>query len=361
MLLEPRPDIAKEKLKDRFVSYYPEFEKGEFTIDQIPFDEPSSYPLYEFCAYDNKKSEKRVIVKFAPIFDEINEGLIEYNNLMQIYDKLENSNQKIHVAKPLDFFKDINALVTEKVDGKRLSNILLKDNSRFKSSSQKDILVKLIESCGRWLSVLHKFTPSSQEVDLNDIYFPQLKQKLSVLQNIGFSDKVTSSVVSVIGDIINDPKFPKLISVNQHGDYGPQNVVANNDHIYVFDLQREHLEVIYNDITYFLVTLETMNLKFRYLTYDYIKAREFKNAFLNGYFGKNISGLDIKERLLLAIYYLRNMIYRCEKQQNNMLAKYPKQVVKYYYSMKAIRSYTKRIFELLEEIQGLWEEYKSSY
>jgi hypothetical protein len=361
MLLEPRPDLAREKLKDRFDSYYPEFEKGEFTIDQIPFDEPSSYPLYQFRAYDDKASEKRVIVKFAPIFEEINEGLIEYNNLKQIYDKLENCNQNIHVARPLDFFEDINALVTEKVDGIRLSNILLKDNSRFGSSGPKDILVKLIESCGRWLSAFHRFTPSSVEVDLNDVYFPLLKRKLSVLQNIGFSAKVCDAVVGVIGDIITDPKFPNILSVIQHGDYGLQNVVVNDDHIYVFDLQREHLEVSYNDIAYFLVTLETMNLKFKYLTYDYSKAKEFKNAFLTGYFGKNVSDLDIKERLLLAIYYLSNMIYRCEKQRMNMLDKFPKQLVSFYYSVIAIRSYTKRIFEQLEEIKGLWEEYNSAY
>jgi hypothetical protein len=107
----------------------------------------------------------------------------------------------------------------------------------------------------------------------------------------------------------------RVLVADQHGDYGPQNAHLGEDFVYVFDLNYHASAPVYEDIDYFLVTLETMNPYPRQPLFDRGRVRALREPFLAGYFG---SGTRTHETdVYLAGYYLKSLLSRCAKQRRN--------------------------------------------
>ena len=352
MICDPKPEIAKEILGERIPSYYPGFQGLRYTIKQVPFGEDSTYPLYQFSARDIYGSiHKTMVVKFAPIYDDNNEGETEYKNLSFLYEKFKTSNKGVHVARPLDFFDDINALITEKVDGERLNKKLLRLNSIFTSKINKEALLRDIEKCGCWLRLYHQFTKQKRKPALNEEFVTTLKKKMLTLEKFGFPHNITEKVVRFVNEISSIVDLHELNWAGQHGDFGPQNIVVSQKDIYVFDLQRYKPEIVFNDVAYFLVTLETINTLPKYPLYDFRYTKMLQKAFIAGYFDTESYDLMDVKHLLLSIYYLKHLIYRCDKQRNNIAEKGLKSVLTFFDLLKTSRHYPNRVKRLLNEIQ----------
>ena len=102
---------------------------------------------------------------------------------------------------------------------------------------------------------------------------------------------------------------------DQHGDYGPQNVHVGEGYVYVFDLNYHVAAPVYDDIDYFLVTLETMNPYPRQWFFDRARVAAMRDPFLDAYFAG--APPDPARKVYLEGYYLKSLLFRCAKQRRN--------------------------------------------
>ena len=99
-------------------------------------------------------------------------------------------------------------------------------------------------------------------------------------------------------------------------DFGPQNIHVGDGWICVFDLSYARPACVFEDITYFLVTLETLNPFPRQPFFSRKNAMALRMPFLQGYFG--VGPLDSETRIFLEGYYLKALVLRCVKQRRNV-------------------------------------------
>jgi len=106
----------------------------------------------------------------------------------------------------------------------------------------------------------------------------------------------------------------------RHGDFSPDNVHVNDGGICVFDLSHHVAAPVHDDITFFLVTLDTMNPYPRYVAFNRRMARRLASPFLDGYYGADRDRRERDESALIGAYALKNLLTRCLKQRRTAAA-----------------------------------------
>ena len=97
-------------------------------------------------------------------------------------------------------------------------------------------------------------------------------------------------------------------------------VAGLDGRLFVFDLQRSFAEVIYHDIAYFLVTLETLNPFPTHPLFVRARALRLRDDFLLGYFGRPLDG---REQSAIGVLYVRNLLQRALKQYRSLTRRIP--------------------------------------
>lgn len=345
--------LVKTRIEEGTARYFPRLDARQARVILRRFSEVSSYPLYRADVYEGaeRMPAASIVVKFAPVFEDNNEGLTEYNHLRQMWESADCENGPLRVPRPLDFYADVNALVMERVGGERFSRVLLRTASRRAGRDRLERLSEAATLCGRWLRLYHGVTESSSTRAFNEDFVGAVEKKLEFFEPLGFSSSVAARVRRVARELSAYGRSITVTVSDQHGDYGPQNVHVGDDFIYVFDLNYHVPAVIYDDINYFLVTLETLNPYPRYPLFDRGKVMALGRVFLSGYFGGE-EKLTAERRLLLGGYYLKSLLFRCNKQRRNVTKK--GRVARGLYDLTRLRSfYPNRLNEQCDRVERL--------
>jgi Ser/Thr protein kinase RdoA (MazF antagonist) len=101
----------------------------------------------------------------------------------------------------------------------------------------------------------------------------------------------------------------------RHGDYSPDNVHLDGDGICVFDLSHHAPAPVYSDVTFFLVSLDTMNPYPRHWAFDRRVASSLAAPFLSGYFGADRMRREQADGAVIAAYTLKHLLTRCLRQR----------------------------------------------
>lgn len=285
----------------------------------IPFHERSSYPLYEARVHltGSDAPAARFIVKFAPVFPENNEGLTEFRHLAIMTERL-GVDGPLRVPRAHDFYADLNALVMERVGGERFSRALLANASWFSGSEHAARLSAWATMCGRWLREFHAATARDPGHPFGETFLAAIERRMTAFAPLGFPADViarvrrTAAGLHAFGQTLTSPV------AGRHGDYGPQNIHVADDHIFVFDLNYPDAAVVYEDVVYFLVTLETLNPYPRQWFFSRGRVAALRDPFLRGYLG---ASPDETQTRLLAGYYLKALLFRASKQRRNVGAR----------------------------------------
>jgi hypothetical protein len=310
-------EFIRQRVTEKAGEYFPGVDREKLESKCWPFSERSTYPLYlcRLSESDGAGPVAGAIVKFAPVYPDNNEGLTEFEHLKLLHDQL-GSDGPLRVPRPLDFYGDVNALVTEEVSGERFSRILLRDTSLFTGGERRQTLHQTIDWCGQWLSRFHELTGRGEDNAFDDTFRSDIQRRIRVLRRFGFpvrTEKRISETIKALeeyGDRVHAPY------ADYHGDFGPQNVHVGDGWICVFDLSYARAACVYDDISYFLVTLETMNAFPRQPFFSRRNAMALRMPFLQGYFG--VGPLARETQIFLAGYYLKALVLRCVKQRRNV-------------------------------------------
>ena len=275
----------------------------------------SSYPLFGAVLHPGAEEPPlNLVIKFAPVFDVNNEGLTEYRHLQLMHQRLD-GRASLRVPRPLDFFPDLNALVMERVGGRRFSGVILAAAGRLAPAADADRLQQSAQLCGEWLAAYHDATRAADSAPFDGTFLARVEEKLVDFRRHGFPDAVADEVARSARLLHEWGSSRRVRCADQHGDYGPQNVHVGDGCVYVFDLNYNVAAPVYEDVDYFLVTLETMNPYPRQWLFDRARVAAMREPFLTGYFAG--AAPDPERELCLEGYYLKSLLFRCAKQRRN--------------------------------------------
>ncbi len=343
-------DIA-ERIRSRISRYFPEtpLDSASAQVSLRRLGEASSYPLFLAETRAPDGTARAIVVKFAPVFDDNNEGLTEYRHLQAMHDRLGPGGE-VRVPRPLDFYDDVNALLMERVGGERLSRVILRDGGRFAGRDAARRLETTVRRCGEWLAVYHQLTRQGDTAPFGDEFVARVDEKIALFLAHGFGRATAARVRDSVRALHAFGRDQRVAVSDQHGDYGPQNAHAGDDFVYVFDLNYRTPAPIYEDIDYFLVTLETMNPYPHQLFFDRSRVQALRAPFLEGYFGPGPRDplLDI----YLGGYYLKSLLFRCAKQRRNT-SKRGRAVLFAFDTARVRRYYPRRLEEQCRRVGDL--------
>lgn len=348
----------QNRISDKADAYFPHLAGRNVSVSVHRFPETSSYPLFgaDIRETGGRGKTESIVIKFAPVLQDNNEGLTEYNHLRLMWDNVECKNGPIRVPRPLDFYDDMNALLTERVPGERFSRALLRSASLGAGKEDQTRMADGAVLCGRWLREFHRLTAKPDANPFDAEFVAEVNEKLELFESFGFPKKASKRLRNTVEDL---RAYGKLITApvsGRHGDYGPQNVHVGDGFVYVFDLNYHTSAFIYDDINYFLVTLETINPYPRYFLFDRRKVMALRDVFLTGYFGSD-EPLTLEQRVLLDGFYLKSLLFRCAKQRRNVSKQ--NVLMTRLYDLTRVRSYyPKRLGIQCDRVESLLHKHR---
>lgn len=301
--------IFTKRLNDNLGSYYKDLDKKEVEISGIPLGGQFAQTFKFIIRSDDIKHY--VFIKICPIYNDLDVARKEFDTLITLFEKMNNSGNNITVSRPLDYYPDLNAYAMESVGTHDFRKYLLKYNSILRSDDSNCELLDLISGSAKWLSVFHGHTMSSHNIEFDyDNYIGGFEDEFDYreLVKFGFKNVIIDEIESVIGKLPDLTGMLKMPCAKWHWDYTPGHVYLDNGKISVIDILGVDDTPIYEDIGHFLAALTSINNLPFYPLFDHKRACfSLCDQFIRSYFSE--TDYDEKEFMLLTnIYRLKYLI-----------------------------------------------------
>ena len=312
-------------VRDRFAQRLPAYLGGVaapdagLRVDLRALSSASTYPLYLAEALSGAgQCVLRAVVKFAPIYGGLREGRTEYDNLRAMYTRLGPAGP-LRVARPLDYYQDVNALLTEHVGGERFSRQVLAGATLAPGPAAWERLCATAKRCGAWLRVFHEITATGDGDPFDTEVCDAIAQQLGWLRELGLTPGAAGLAAEALRVLRGGEPRLRVAIARRHGDFSPANVHVLGEAICVFDLSYASHAAVFDDLAHFLVTLDTMNPYPRYWKFSRRTVKRLREPFLAGYFADRAGALrgGVEEHVLLG-YCLKHALTRCLKQRRSV-------------------------------------------
>lgn len=316
MQLEPQTAFSKvaERLVDDADTYFPLQKSpsiGDIKVIKNPYSNTARIDL-------NFGVNSKTFYAKLPVIDEHNEAVVhhrlqkEFEHLKFLRESLRNY-PELSVIKPVAYFPDLPALVTEEVSGPTLHDLLVKGTRHLGRRS----MVRKLEYCctlvGRWLAIFQRLTKKDpSEFNTNDVVeYCQIRlDRLSKLKKKPVSSTFSARFIQHIGDLAaRIPKETNFIAA-RHNDFAPHNIVLDDHGIYLLDFTMWDDAETFYDLAGFWQRLESM--KADPLHSERI-LRKLQACFFQGY-GKSVDINSPGFRIGRCKYQLTQMLTLLERQ-----------------------------------------------
>jgi hypothetical protein len=293
-------DTLKRRILAKVDKYFPEESISNCIVSHAPQNFHSQNIMFLFEVLINHSIKKWIVAKVT--LKEVTEtgGLVEYETIKALFNNSEMAKNNFFVPRPLDFFHDINAMLTEKIEGVNLSHLLKKENSLFASAETLNYLKSLMKDCGKCLKIYYGLNPTENKNPLMENLFYELFEKIEInyeyLASRAMIQKKTNEMffenIEKAKDRISGHAF-KL--VKYHGDFCIGNLIVNGKGITILDFNFATINnIIHSDISTYLMSLDILNPYPKNFLFNFFNIKLFKEAFLEGYFTSlsEITALD---------------------------------------------------------------------
>lgn len=295
-----------ERVRPQLTSYFPELNGQDSSIACVPIggDYAKTFRL-DICTNELRKV---IFFKQCPIFERLNPGILEFDTLQVLYQRLPELTRLCAVARPLEYFSDWNAYAMESVAGENFKDHLLRLNSRLSSASAVTQLRASVSKCGEWLKAFHTTTQSSQSrpfVTTEYVASIQEEVDLSSLKALRFSPPMLTELDTVLALL---PRLDGCLMpcAKWHWDYTPAHVFLDGDRVSVIDITGLDNVPVYEDVGHFLSALVTVNNLPWFPLYDRSRADGLLcDTFLHIYCGEQVNDSAM---LFANVYKLKSLL-----------------------------------------------------
>jgi hypothetical protein len=279
----------------------------------------------------------------------------EYRGLVAVHDHFGAlADRRFGTVRAFDYIPEAHALVMEVVEEPTLRRLLVR-TARFTPPFARTDLSVAFRNTGAWLRVFHELPPRGGDalpvlrqtpddvVRACDAFTSYLGERVSA---DGLPDRILAAVAAHAHGTLPD-RLPLGLG---HGDYAPRNVFVQRDgRVRVIDMLARRRVPVYEDLAYFTVSLRTTGLQLLLgeLAFDRVRMRDYKEAFIRGYFHD-----DEPPRRALALYEL---VVLLDKWSAHVAARPdaagPRQIVRRVHVLAADRRFAAEAQRLLTVIE----------
>jgi hypothetical protein len=278
----PLPDTRQiqARLGRNLKKYFPEVGDNPPPIELAQVSRRSYSNLYLFrTAQNSNEGVKGIAVKvFLPASGGQDAARLQYAALDSIWPAFRAS-PTMTVPRPLDYFPEFSALVTESIQGRSLQQLF--KTFRLLPGSDSG-LVRLANLSGQWLRKFHDATataPGRLDVDNK---LASARSNLSLLRTTGFPVDLCKEMDVHFDFLAKSIRGLDLRMAAVHGDFTVDNVLYDGKRIIGIDLGGKDRNAIYHDIATFLNSLALIGLTWPVRRSLVERSRQ---GFLSGYFG----------------------------------------------------------------------------
>jgi aminoglycoside phosphotransferase (APT) family kinase protein len=183
------------------------------------------------------------------------------------------------VARPIAYFSEYKAVVTEKADGKNLHTLL---NRPLRSLLRIDAK-KGMEWCyqaGRWLRKFQEVTKRPEkEKFASESFRGEVEGLAKRCGTLGFSPLSARRILSWARSELERVGEPELQVVGQHPDFQPQNILVTSNGITVLDFTSFKYGNRYHDVACFLTFLDS---RLKHPLFSKAQIHRLREGFLRG-------------------------------------------------------------------------------
>ncbi len=214
------------------------------------------------------------------------------------------------VVKPVAYYPECLAMVTEEAPGMPLSNAITRDGKLWPSAERLEQLATHCRRAGQALAAIQRATREASRYDPAELieYIDVRMHRLLESDRVPFSASDRRQVMNFLESAIPAIPVEQLGLSGSHSDYAPFNVLAAAEKLTVADFTMFKVGSVYNDLTYFYHRLEGYLHKPIYRSQT---IRRLQGEFLRGYV--EASGHDgrewrVAEDLLFKIFWIKHIV-----------------------------------------------------
>lgn len=231
----------------------------------------------------------------------------EFEIARELHARLQDEPQ-IAIVRPVAYYADLLALVTEEAAGVGLAEIL---SSTCKHWSLRNALHQAVLHCrraGLALAAMQAATLESRRLDVDELlaYVEVRLQRMRENAAAEFSSANEQRVRRFLEHALGKAPRAQLEQCGCHCDYAPFNVLADKARVTVLDFSMYKIGSRYNDVTYFHHRVEGFLHK---PTFSAGAIRTVQSAFLEGYNqGAGREREPIENDLLFRVLWMKHVI-----------------------------------------------------
>jgi aminoglycoside phosphotransferase (APT) family kinase protein len=316
MTLNPPIDLDAllERLLVSAPRYFPELE-GPFAIELLRTRSLSTSWIHEF-AFNTASSSRRVVAKVRGIADRHREG--EWARQVPVAPLADRLQCEFDTMQAID--AHFSALADDRfgsvpvyelmpeISVMTMAHASIPSLHELASTPAATDLLSSFRNTGAWLREFHNMPPLPHTIDhaLEPQAVAKSVERSSefLASRVGSGDffrALSARCGSLVAEVLPHPPEPKIA----HADFWLGNVLADDKaRITVIDTTGVWRGSIYNDLSYFLYTLDSPLSPFRTrLGSGRLKIADCRAAFLSGYFGDDVPHAAI------ALYELQLLLF----------------------------------------------------
>jgi hypothetical protein len=348
--------MLHKRIEENIEFYFPEAAARDVRIVGKPWGGTGTGRTFKFRILSpNSKVNHDLFIKVSPKFETLNPGTSEYEALKLLYPRMPLIAKGCHVPRPLDFFYDLNALLTESVGNKSFREYLLKKNSKKSGVESLSDLCSTVAGCGHWLGSFHEITKNGKFVKFDSSELIEtFRRDFERLKRLGLFKFVLAELETTFYSLrLLNERFLMPVAM-WHYDFTPGHVFIDNNKITVIDILGLE-NAIYEDIGKWLSAMGTVNSFPLYLYFDYERANsKLGDVFLEAYVSH--TALDKDEFILLSnIFKLKYLVWTFLVQNERISQKIHPAAAKMFARLRLRKIYQNNILRTINTISEKME------
>lgn len=220
------------------------------------------------------------------------------------------SAKEFGIVKPVAYYPECLAMITEEAPGESLSNVITHDGKLWPGADKRDQLATHCRRAGQALAAIQLATREASHYNPAELieYIDVRMQRLLASDRVPFSAADRRQILRFLESAIPAIPVKQLGLSGCHSDYAPFNLLASMDKITVADFTMFKIGSVYNDLTYFYHRLEGYLHKPVYRSQT---IRRLQDEFLRGYTeasGRTGREWRVAEDLLFKIFWIKHVV-----------------------------------------------------